>query len=61
MKADHVNAAHWPNNFIFRITFNGEQVLYSGRMLESPNYVKCRQANKIVPTITFGPVKPNDW
>jgi len=46
---------------IHKITFNEGKLAYSGRMLESPNYIKCRDANEIVPTVTFGPVRPNDW
>jgi len=46
---------------LHKITFNGDQVTYSRRMLESANYLKCKAANKIVPTITFGPVRPYDW
>jgi len=46
---------------IHKITFNEGRLTYSGRMLESKNYVKCRDAGKIVPSVTFGPIRPNDW
>ena len=47
---------------LVKITFTGDgSVEYSGRMIETPNYLKCVEANKLVPTITVGEVKPNDW
>ena len=45
-----------------KITFTESgEVLYSGRMLETDNYKKCRDAQKLVPTITVAGVSPNDW
>ena len=45
-----------------KITFTESgEVLYSGRMVETDNYKKCRDAEKLVPTITVAGVSPNDW
>jgi len=45
-----------------KITFTDEgEALFSGRMVETANYVKCREADKLVPTVTVGGVLPNDW
>merc|ERR1712121_218229 len=58
----------WYNNYmdgwgkLIKVTFPGDgTVKYSGRMIETDNYLKCKEANKVVPTITLGEVKPNDW
>ena len=42
------------------LTENGE-VLYSGRMIETVGYNRCVENQKLMPTITVGPVLPNDW
>ena len=45
-----------------KITFKEDgSVLYSGRMIETDNYLKCAEAQRLVPTITAGEVRPNDW
>jgi len=45
-----------------KITFTDDgQVLYSGRMIESETYKKCVEKQKLSPSITVGPVEPNDW
>ena len=45
-----------------KITFTESgEVLYSGRMVETDNYKKCRDAERLVPTITVAGVSPNDW
>ena len=45
-----------------KITFTQSgEVLYSGRMIETGNYKKCAEAERLVPTITIAGVKPNDW
>ena len=58
----------WYNNYmdswgkLTKITFTGDgSVEYSGRMIETDNYLKCKEANRLVPTVTVGEVKPNDW
>jgi len=58
----------WYSNYmdswgkLTKITFteNGE-VLYSGRMIETVGYNRCVENQKLMPTITVGPVLPNDW
>jgi len=47
------------NKFTFK--GDGSTVLYSGRMVETKNYMKCKEAEKLVPTITVAGVSPNDW
>ena len=37
----------------------GGEVLYSGRMLETINYMRCKEADKIVPSVTMSGVSPN--
>ena len=37
------------------------RVLYSGKMIETDNYLKCEKAERLVPTITLSPVAPKDW
>ena len=45
-----------------KIQFTKEgQVLYSGRMIESSNYKRCAEAERMVPSMTVGPVSPHDW
>ena len=47
---------------LIKITFTDDgQVLYSGRMIETENYIKCAEEERLVPTITAAAVKPNDW
>ena len=46
---------------LHKFTFTGEQVTYSGRMIETGNYNKSRDKGKMVPTITLAHVQPNDW
>jgi len=47
------------NKFTFK--GDGSSVLYSGRMIETKNYLLCKEAEKLVPTITVAGVSPNDW
>ena len=45
-----------------KITFTDDgEVLYSGRMIETNGYNKCVENQKLMPSITVGPVLPNDW
>ena len=45
-----------------KITFTAtREVLFSGRMIESINYQRCVEADKMVPSITVAGVAPNDW
>ena len=45
-----------------KITFTGTgEVLYSGRMIETRNYNRCVEADRIVPSITVAGLAPNDW
>jgi len=44
-----------------KFTFNGADVKFSGRMIETENYLKNANSDKMVPSITLGPVEPNDW
>ena len=45
-----------------KITFSPEgEVHFSGRMIESRNFVRCRDANKIKPSITMGGVTRGDF
>ena len=45
-----------------KITFSPEgEVYFSGRMIESRNFVRCRDANKIEPSITMAGVTPEDF
>ena len=56
--------ANWMDSWgkLFKITFKEDgSVLYSGRMIETSNYVKCAEADKLVPTVTAASVVPNDW
>jgi len=46
---------------IHKFTFNGAEVKFSGRMVETPNYNKSVTANQMAPTVTLGKVYPNDW
>ena len=41
------------------MTIDQSQALYSGRMLETLNYMRCKEANKIVPSVTMSGVSPN--
>ena len=43
-----------------KVTFTeGGEVLYSGRMVETINYMRCKEADKIVPSVTMLGVSPN--
>ena len=45
-----------------KITFTeAGEVLYSGRMIETRNYNRCVEADRIVPSITVAGLAPNDW
>ena len=44
-----------------RFTFNGADVKFSGRMVETETYNRSVHANKMVPTISLAKVYPNDW
>jgi len=45
-----------------KVTFTGDgSALFSGRMIETNNYNRCVEADKIMPSVTAGPLKPNDW
>ena len=47
-----------------KITFTGGpggEVLFSGRMIESDNYVRCAEAGTIQPSITVSSLSPDDW
>ena len=45
-----------------KVTFTESgEVLYSGRMIETRNYNRCVEADKLVPSITIAGVAPNDW
>ena len=45
-----------------KITFSpGGEVLFSGRMIESRNFVRCRDADKISPSVTMSGVAPEDF
>jgi len=47
---------------LIKITFKEDgSVLYSGRMIETENYLKCAEEERLVPTITAAAVRPNDW
>ena len=47
---------------LHKLTFSESgDLLYSGRMIETNNYKKCAEAQRLVPTITIAGVKPNDW
>jgi len=46
---------------IHKFTFNGADVKFSGRMVETETYNKSVRANKMVPTISLAKVYPNDW
>ena len=46
---------------LHKITFNGEKVSISGRMIETANYNKSVEKGEMVPTITLAHVTPNDW
>merc|ERR1711936_829300 len=45
-----------------KITFTqAGVVLYSGRMIETRNYNRCVEADRIVPSVTVAGLAPNDW
>ena len=45
-----------------KITFTATgEVLFSGRMIETANYNRCVEAEKLVPSITIAGVAPKDW
>ena len=45
-----------------KITFSPEgEVTFSGRMIESKNFLRCRDADKIAPSITMAGVTPEDF
>ena len=45
-----------------KVTFTATgEALFSGRMIESVNYLRCVEADKMVPSITIAGVAPNDW
>merc|ERR1711936_608575 len=45
-----------------KITFTESgEVLYSGRMIETRNYNRCVEADRIVPSVTVAGLAPNDW
>ena len=46
---------------LHKFTFIGEQVTFSGRMIETENYNKSRDKGGMVPTITLAHVQPRDW
>ena len=46
---------------LHKFTFNGEQVTFSGRMIETANFNKSVSKGEMVPTITLAQVQPNDW
>merc|ERR1719384_1144309 len=50
----------WAKLNKFTFTESGE-VLFSGRMIETRNYNRCVEADKLVPSITIAGVAPNDW
>jgi len=46
---------------LHKFTFDGANVSFSGRMIETGNYNKSVEKGKMVPTVTLAPVLPNDW
>ena len=45
-----------------KITFTeAGEVLYSGRMIETTNYKRCADHDKIMPSVTAAALQPNDW
>ena len=49
-----------PKLYFLQVTFTESgEVLYSGRMLETINYMRCKEADKIVPSVTMSGVSPN--
>ena len=45
-----------------KITFTETgEVLYTGRMIETTNYQRCVDHDKIMPSVTAASLKPNDW
>ena len=48
-------------SLLHKFTFNGEQVTFSGRMIETANFNKSVSKGEMVPTITLAQVQPNDW
>ena len=52
--------ARWSDQWeAFILTIDQSQALYSGRMLETLNYMRCKKADKIVPSVTMSGVSPN--
>ena len=46
---------------LHRFSFNEGKVSFSGRMIETANYNKSVEANKMVPTLTLAHTLPEDW
>ena len=46
---------------LHRFSFNEGKVSFSGRMIETANYNKSVEANKMVPTLTLAHTLPKDW
>ena len=46
---------------IQRFTFVNGSVTFSGRMIETQNYMKSLSVGTLAPTITLSPVGPSDW
>jgi len=46
---------------LHKFTFNGEKVMFSGRMIETELYNKSATKGEMVPTITLAHVQPTDW
>jgi len=55
----------WLDGFakLHSFKFSGSQVLYSGKMLESPNYVASREQGELVPSMTLNKfeTKEEEW
>jgi len=46
---------------ISKFNVDSEGVTMSAKFLKTPTYMKCEEAQEIVPHITLGPVIPDDW
>lgn len=46
---------------LHKFTFDGANVTFSGRMIETKNYYRSFKHEQMTTSITLGPVKPKDW